>query len=112
MSAPDPQQAPCPRPFRSEFLKPPYTIRVFPANERACDKVRRGEFLDYWSEVFEVAVNTCRTFYAAANSPVALCDFLERATDWAPRVPLRVAMGQDIGTAPKEEKLPDIFKGL
>ena len=98
---------------RPEVPKPAYTIRVFPANEKATDKVARGEFLDYWSEVFEVTVRDCKTFYAAANSPVALCDFLEKNTDWAPRVPLRVAMGQDIkdGTE-RDEKLPDIFQGL
>jgi hypothetical protein len=96
-----------------ETQKPPYTIRVFPANEKAMEKVQKEQFLDYWSEVFEVGVQTCKTFYAAANSPVALCDFLEKNTDWAPRVPLRVAMGQDIKDgAEKEEKLPDIFDGL
>ena len=97
---------------KSKVLKPPYTIRCFLRNEPACDKVRRGEFLDYWPEVFETAVQKCKTFYAAASSPQNLSDWLERNTEWAPRVPLRVAMGQDIQDHREEEKLPDIFSGF
>jgi len=89
---------------------PAFTIRLFPANEAA-----KKTGCDYWTEVFEKGVQQCKTFFGSAHSPVNVSDFIEKNTDWAPKVIMRVEMGQTIklaSEAPPEEALPSIFKGL
>lgn len=100
-------------PFESPGAKPAFTIRLFPADEAAALRRRRGEFVDYWPEVFASTVQACRTFFAAANGAAPLCAFLEKNTDWAPRVPLRIALEEETKAAlALNAKLPDIFQGL